>query len=357
MRLKRTTAIACGGVLVLVAGYGLLQHGAEMAQGSRTGTTVTTAASAPTAATNAASRPVPAPSVGTPPTPASTATLPELWETLEASALAGDGPSACRLAIETLRCALNESTNALSNSLRSKPPDGELRALEAFVGDPTGMLRAISRPSEQSPQREEMRERQARLNREIDRHCGGVATERRADAFAFLRQSALAGVPDAQAVYAAWGAGTLGLMPGTWAEPTFERWLEEAPTVLQRMLDAGHPDAPRLLSEAYGRDGFQGWLFPYDPVRSVAYGQLALRIGPKNLLSGRMVEMRRQTLTSVQRKQADQLTAELYETHYAGRSPSVGERREYIISTITPRGGAGALSTRECELTPRPEEL
>lgn len=297
----------------------------------------------PTSSTQAPARaPNPAlPQRGTP--------LPTLWDTLAPRARGGHGPSACRLALTTLVCASQRHARALSGQLPRALPENELQALQAFVADPTGVLSAISRPTDQGT---------AEHYAAIDRFCGTVSDERRSEAFALLRQAALAGVPDAQTAYVNWGGGVMHLLPGSMSEPTFERWMEEAPTVLTRMLDAGHPEAPALLSEAYARDGFHGWLYPYDPMRAVAYGQLAQRIGQRRSLGARFVEFRRPRLTAAQRAEADRLAEQLFRERYAGRAfPDASDRR-YLLGVLDlgvgprPSSKADECAASATEVTP-----
>ena len=271
--------------------------------------------------------------------------LPKLWDTLAPRARAGHGPSACRLALTTLVCASQRHAFAFSGRLPHALPQNELQALQAFTADPTGVLSAISKPTDQA-NANHVAERSAA----IDRFCGPISDERRSEAFALLRQAALAGVPDAQTAYVNWGGGVMHLLPGSMSEPTFERWMEEAPTVLIRMLDAGHPEAPALLSEAYARDGFHGWLYSYDPMRAVAYGQLAQRIGQRRSLGARFVEFRRPGLTPAQRAEADRLSEQWFRERYAGRAfPDASDRR-YLLGSLDLGVGPPPLNkANECE--------
>lgn len=262
-----------------------------------------------------------APALGTP--------LPSLWEALAPAARAGHAPSACRLALTTLACASQADIRRFAVSSPVGLPASELEALQAFVADPLGLAAEIN--GAQSP---ELERRSERLNADIDRFCGPITAERRSEALALLRQAALAGVPDAQTAYVGWGTYATAMMQGTMADPTFERWMEEAPVVLTRMLDAGHPEAPSLLAEAYGRDQLHGWLYPYDPMRAVAYGQLALRIGQRQGLAVRFVEIRRSALSASQRAEADRLTEQLHAAHYAGRVIPPAPYRRTLLGTL-----------------------
>lgn len=263
---------------------------------------------------------------------------------LAPAARAGHAPSACRLAIATLACASQEASRRFATPLPDTLPEGELEAMQAFVADPLGIAAEINKAA--TP---ELTRRIERLNAEIARFCGPISDDRRSEAFALLRQAALAGIPDAQTTYVTWGAGVTGLMQGTMSEPTFERWMGEAPTVLARMLDAGHAEAPGLLAEAYGRDQLHGWLYPYDPVRAVAYGQLAQRIGPTNRSATRLVEYHRPALSPAQRAEADRLTERLHTAHYAGRAqPTHRDRRRWLGIIHLGVGPVPAAKTDEC---------
>ncbi|NJN36794.1 MAG: hypothetical protein HC794_06715 [Nitrospiraceae bacterium] len=142
----------------------------------------------------------------------------------------------------------------------------------------------------------------------------------------------MGGLPDAQLGYIA--AFSEIHLPGAMGDPTFERWMEEVPTVMTRMLDAGHADAPTLFAEAYARDRWHGHLFPFDLMRSVAYGQLDQRIGNDRTLAARFVAIRRQALSPAQRAEADQMTAQLYAAHYAGRPHAKNEHRRHLLYSI-----------------------
>jgi hypothetical protein len=145
------------------------------------------------------------------------------------------------------------------------------------------------------------------------------------------------------------------MLQGTMADPTFERWMEEAPIVLTRMLDAGHPEAPALLSEAYARDGFHGWLYPYDPMRAVAYGQLAQRIGQRRSLGARFVEFRRPRLTPAQRAEADRLAEQLFRERYAGRTFPDATGRRYLLGSLDLGVGPPPLNKADECAAPAPE--
>jgi len=247
--------------------------------------------------------------------------LPELWERLTPPARAGDASAACRLALLTLRC---ESEMVF---LRFKAPwpdvdvDGELQALQAFISDPSGQLAEIARGAPDSPQ---IRAGEQEHKREVQARCGPLEPSRRSEALSFLRQAALAGIPGAQVAYVSWAGGAL---PGSMSDPVFDRWLEEAPTILSRMLAAGDPQAPRLLAEAYSREGMLGWLYPYDPVRSVASAELLARLGDRNRLQLRVLDARRDALTPAERAEARRLADHWFTEHYADRpSPGSGSR-------------------------------
>jgi hypothetical protein len=61
------------------------------------------------------------------------------------------------------------------------------------------------------------------------------------------------------------------------AHPDFERWRRDAPSMLQRMLRAGEPEAAFLLSIAAGGDfALAGAVIPDDPVQALA-GKLLMR--------------------------------------------------------------------------------
>jgi hypothetical protein len=339
--MKKREVLASGALLLMLvaAAWWWIDRGdAERDIGASTTTAPTApqATSAPPPPANDTIEPPDAPAVGTP--------LPLLWESLAPAARAGHAPSACRLALTTLACASQADTRRFARSVPVALPASELEALQAFVADPVGLAAEINRAT--SP---ELERRSQRLNDDIDRFCGPISPERRSEALALLRQAALAGVPDAQTAYVGWGTYATAMLQGTMADPTFERWMEEAPIVLTRMLDAGHPEAPGLLAEAYGRDHLHGWLYPYDPMRAVAYGQLARRIGQRQGLAVHFVEIRRSALSASQRAEADRLTEQLHAAHYAGRViPPVQYRRNPLGTLYLGVGAPPPGKVDEC---------
>lgn len=261
-----------------------------------------------------------------PPLPPPGTVLSELWTSLAPAARAGHAPSACRLAIDTLACESLAGIRDPFARLPEAPADGELGALQAFIADPAGVLAEIHDGASAAKASDPGNaQRMEAFEASILRICGERSTQRRGEALELLRQAALAGIPDAQTAYVSWGNGGYGMLPGAMAEPVFERWLQEAPTVLFRMLDAGHPEAPALLSEAYGRDAYHGFLFPFDPMRAVAYAQLARRIWGSGSLASGMLEERQAALPAELRLQADRLAEQLYREHYAGRPAPSGD--------------------------------
>ena len=338
--MTRTGALASGALLLMLAAAAWwlirMKEGAHDVGASTTATAAPRPTSAPSLLANDTKAVPDPPPLGTP--------LPSLWEALAPAARAGHAPSACRLALTTLACASQADTRRFSVSSPMGWPASELEALQAFVADPLGLAAEINRA--QSP---ELDRRSERLKADIDRFCGPITAEQRSEALALLRQAALAGVPDAQTAYVGWGTYATAMLQGTMADPTFERWMEEAPVVLTRMLDAGHPEAPSLLAEAYGRDQLHGWLYPYDPVRAVAYGQLAQRIGQTRSLAVRFVEIRRSALAASQRAEADRLTEQWHAAHYAGRVlPPVQYRRNPLGTLYLGVGAPPPGKVDEC---------
>lgn len=323
--MTRTEVLASGALLLMLAAAAWwlirIKDGAHDVGATTTAPTAPQATSGPPPPENDATAAPDAPALGTP--------LPSLWEALAPAARAGHPPSACRLALTTLACAAQADTRRFALPSPTTSPVSELKALQAFVADPIGIAAEVNRAT--SP---ELERRIERLNDDIDRFCGPILPERRSEALALLRQAALAGVPDAQTAYVGWGTVATTMLQGTMADPTFERWMEEAPVVLTRMLDAGHPEAPSLLAEAYGRDQLHGWLYPYDPMRAVAYGQLAQRIGQRQGLALRFVEIRRSALSPSQRAEADRLTEQLHAAHYAGRVIPAMQYRRALLGTL-----------------------
>lgn len=326
MRMTRSVALASGALLLMLAAAAwwlvrMNDAARDIGASTTTAPTAPQATSAPPLPANDATVLADPPALGTP--------LPSLWEALAPAARAGHAPSACRIALTTLACAAQADIRRYARPVPITSAMPELEALQAFVADPVGLAAELNRAT--SP---ELEQRIERLNDDIDRFCGPITAERRSEALALLRQAALAGVPDAQTAYVGWGTYATAMLQGTMADPTFERWMEEAPIVLTRMLDAGHPEAPGLLAEAYGRDQLHGWLYPYDPMRAVAYGQLARRIGQRQGLAVHFVEIRRSALSASQRAEADRLTEQLHAAHYAGRVIPPAQYRRTLLGTL-----------------------
>ncbi len=234
-----------------------------------------------------------------------------LWSTLEASAKAGDAGAACRLAIETIRC-----TGALRFAEALAPPvaaadRGELQALLDFERDPQSL--ATDAPDE-DPQFRAALDQSIPRAQAAARRCEGTTPERLAQARSLLRAAALRGQPDAQAIYAAGEAWFLA-EPGAMGSPEFDQWRREAPLIVARMLDAGHPEAPGLLAGAYSGQTWLSGLYERDLERAAAFLILSTRLMGKPELAER--ELRR--LDAGARTRARHQADALYSRHYAGR--------------------------------------
>lgn len=223
-----------------------------------------------TAAGGPAARRPADPSPPLPPLPAPGLPLAEQLDALVARADAGDGHAACRLAMRLQRCGHAS------------------RVVERLHAHMAGFDAVVAR---------ETPERAARLDDMLDAHqsalrdCAGLSPALQSRAGEYLRQAALAGVPDAMISYAAghhldFGGGVAyvgagGGFGGDYAwlrDPAFETWRREAPRMMDAALADGRLDAVHLLHIAYFPE--RGPLLPLrlilpaDPVRAAALERL-----------------------------------------------------------------------------------
>ena len=232
---------------------------------------------------------------------------------------------------------------ALSHSAPGEP--GELNALRRFEYSPSSFGRAAE---PEGPHAQAALDDADRRTNAATRHCEGLSPERANASLALLRAAALAGQPDAQAVYAA-GEGWFLSIPGGMGRPEFEQWRREAPMVVARMLDEGHPEAPGLLAGAYSGQTWLGGLYDTDLERATAYLLLNARLMGKPETAERQLAKVPAEITARARQQAETL----YARHYAGRA--VGKASFYL--------GAGVRilqsdifdgETKPAPCTPRP---
>jgi hypothetical protein len=245
------------------------------------------------------------------PMPPKNTWLDELWATLLGPAQSGESQAACRLAFETIRCEHYIRMFQIGVTPRSQVR-GELQALVALERSPEFFM-AIPRdaraatPSAGDHVFERFRPGLQR--------CGGYSAERAATAHGLLRAAALAGEPDAQALYAS-GEGWFMVMPGGLGGPVYEQWVREAPLVVARMLDAGHPDAPALLAGAYGGQSWLAGLYPRDAERAAAFLILNTRLMQRPEIANDWLR----GMAPAQRARAAAMAEELYRRHYEGRA-------------------------------------
>jgi hypothetical protein len=235
-----------------------------------------------------------------------------LWSTLQGPAQAGNAAAACRLAIETIRC---RSALRLAETLPPSPPSAhlsELQALRNFERNPQSFLR---NEGENDPQLQMALDDFARGAQVSAERCEGTTQERLATARSLLRVAALAGQPDAQAVYAAGEAWFL-TEAGGMGSAEFDQWRREAPLVVARMLDAGHPEAAGLLAGAYSGQTWLSGLYDYDLERASAFLILNTRLMGKPEMADQQLRDLPASVRASARVQAE----ELYDRHYAGRS-------------------------------------
>lgn len=244
------------------------------------------------------------------PTPPGTTPLNALWAALQGPAQAGDAVAACRLAIETLRC-VNTVRFAAAVADQRRVPEGELAALMAFEGSPSTFVQT-ERAGDSG--RDAVIEAMDANTQAAVARCEGLSEVRAHAALALLRAAALAGQPDAQAAYAA-GEGWFLSMPGAMGRPEFDQWRREAPLIVARMLDAGHPDAPGLLAGAYSHQTWLGGLYDPDLERASAYLILNARLMGKPHMAERELQNVPADVVARARQQAEALHAK----HFAGR--------------------------------------
>lgn len=276
-------------------------------------------------------KPIALPAKGTP--------LGRLWATLQAAAQSGDSGAACRLAIETLRCV--HVTRVAGTWAASQADEaGELQTLLDFEAAPSSFGR---RAPANDPQAQGAVNDMTERTRAAARQCEGLSQDRTDMAISLLRAAALAGQPDAQAVYAA-GEGWFLTIPGGMGRPEFEQWRREAPMVVARMLDEGHPEAPGLLAGAYSGQTWLGGLYEADLERATAHLILNARLMGKPEAAERQLAKVPAEITARARQQAEAL----YARHYAGRPV---DKPSYYLGAGTRILQSGLF---EAETTPIP---
>jgi hypothetical protein len=190
--------------------------------------------------------------------PPSDAPLAAIIGPLAARADSGDAKAACRLAMELIRC---ETVISYESAPGMSDPTYEL-LLEAegnLVGADQVAIERIDR-LERLPA------------------CRDIPPELRARTGHYLRQAALAGVPEAMLRYAEghhWRADGRGMYAGA----QFDQWRREAPALVRRAFAAGVPEAPMALWMAYQSETYPlGALIPDDPVQAEAMRMLMMRL-------------------------------------------------------------------------------
>lgn len=270
--------------------------------------------------------------------------LDRLWSTLQRPAQAGDAGASCRLAIETLRCVGAVRMAAVLTAAPAAEP-GELQTLLAFEDAPSSFGRAVGPEDSGSDAALGAMKQRASA---AARHCEGLSPERADAALALLRAAALAGQPDAQAVYAA-GEGWFLSIPGGMGRPEFEQWRREAPMVVARMLDQGHPEAPGLLAGAYSGQTWLGGLYDTDLERATAYLLLNARLMGKPEFAEQQLVKVPAAIKARARQQAEAL----YDGHYAGRP--IGKPSYYLSAGIRiMHSSIHDGETKPAPCTPRP---
>lgn len=272
--------------------------------------------------------------------------LNRLWFTLQGPAQAGDTGAACRLAIETLRCS---GAIQFAEAVAPSPQDdrGPLQVLLDFERAP----HSFSRSAEDSDPRDQAvfdgLERRVRV---AAKRCDGATPERAAIARGLLRAAALGGQPDAQTVYAAGEAWFL-TEAGAMGSAEFDQWRREAPMIVARMLDAGHPEAPGLLTGAYSGQTWLSGLYDRDLERAAAFLILNARLMGKPELAERELT----NLDAATRTRAREQAEALFEKHYAGReTPKATYYLGAGVRIARPDYGGWGNHPTPCERAPAP---
>lgn len=184
---------------------------------------------------------------------------------LAARADGGDARAACQLAAEMAEC---DPAGLMS-------PGGPRRN-EAMVAD---FEARVSGGGDPEANRRMVQTMRASLR------CQTLRDEYAGHRFAYLRQAAFAGEPEAMLRYGlgeGFGA-VVGQSYAFLATPEFETWRREAPAMLQSVFEAGYPEAAAQLMIAQDpmMGGHVAALLPADPLRDRARLELLL------LLAGR----------------------------------------------------------------------
>lgn len=185
--------------------------------------------------------------------------LPPLAD-LAARADGGDARAACQLAAEISEC---------DGAGRMRPGGGRID--DAMIADFEANL-----PKAKDPEvhRQHVVQMRARLR------CQTLRDEYAGRRFAYLRQAAFAGEPEAMLRYGV-GEGfgaVIGESYAFLATPEFETWRREAPAMLQSVFEAGYPEAAIQLMMAQDPllGGNVAALLPPDPLRERARLELML---------------------------------------------------------------------------------
>lgn len=116
----------------------------------------------------------------------------------------------------------------------------------------------------------------------IRRHCDPIPPDLRDRAFDYLRQSALAGEPEAIVRYAT-GQALSRRATHAYAflrTPRFDTWRAEAPALVGALQRSGRPEAVLAMIEATTEGNHLSLITPPDPVQDAAYRLLAQRLFP-----------------------------------------------------------------------------
>ena len=223
------------------------------------------------------------------PLPPDDAPLAGMLPTLAERADAGDRKAACRLSLELLRCS------HLTESEAQPKPEA----------DPT-------KPAEAPPSEWDARNR-AWADHWLGQ-CATVPESLRGQGARYLRQAARAGEPEAMVRYAE-GHHWSPMGRGAVAGEQFDQWRREAPGMMQRALESGHPGAAYLLMIAYRDDwGFHAALVPNDDEQA-----LVLNLLYAKLYATREMPGHQHTLDAAAQLRAREQAETMHRRYFNGR--------------------------------------
>lgn len=250
--------------------------------------------------------PTPAMLARLPALPAAEAPIASAVDALRQLADAGHVEASCRLSLELLRC---RNLRPFRN-LPSVPSDFSMR--EQYETQERSML------EEGKADEADEAALMAASYAGLEARCTGLPADLDARAGAYLRQAALGGAPEAMVRYA--NGESMDLNSSNMSAmrtPAFDVWRREAPGLVQRLLDSGHPSAVlMLLADAEGNTSVYGLLEPVSAQRDLTRRLLARRLfGEHRGLSRFAADT---SLDPARVQQAEREAAEQHERQFGG---------------------------------------